>query len=1091
VKLALVSLSSRPGQHEAEECSLDNHPVMTSGTSTASSAPSTKTSPSSTEPLRHQPVRSPSDRHSSLPKSKSPSPDGVKKARSPAGRRSNGDSRPGPANGGNLSDAETDILSSDEHGRSKGKKRTVKRENGDRGGASSPSLANRSEPSRSSAVSRSSSVNDDATDKKERRTNGVEKRENGHAKPAAIKKTRLSTDAGSATSRAQSADASLSPQDGNGRARQAQSAEPRKRKFSDAHRPSKLEPPRQRPRLDDAGKPTSKLHSKTRTHSPTTPATPGIRAHKRSASTQSTMVTVSSSVPSRKRREASSTTVASDRKEWNSESSSSDEDEEDSSPRHPPIPKLEPPPRRSSKRDLTSPARAMAHSKRADKYGTTPLARACERGNMEQVRTAWEEAPSELNQADHGGYTPLQKAALEGHAEVVQFLLDKGCRTDCFSTVERDTPLIDAVENGHLDVVKILLKGGVKPHHQNKRGNRAIDAIDDDKDYASEMKELIQNAMTDYIDDDDDNHEPINLAQEDTKREDLLYLEPNRKNLLEYSRKGDTVAVDHFLSSVKPDNACAVAAARGGHDDVLNLLLASAGDRLEKDPDPAEKETPLIAAIGRGNLKVIRLLLDQDNFNPTRKTRDGKTYYELAEEMRGPRWQTEVDLLKDRYDEYMVRRKAGGAKKKKMQEGNKISAEGSRVSKVPVSPKAIKHKRLMTKKELPTKDQKRRSRPVLDSSQSEGSDDEVKIKKPMRKRKESSAGSKDSLPSPVGSRQTSGNRPRSATDSKVGKDTNKVSSSKRSAKMAESSDVEMEDTKPVKEETPEAVREDRRAAEAAKAAAKAAEKAAEEQARIEEAERLKREAEELAAQEAARKAEEAARKAEEERLRLEKEKREREERLDSLPTALKVAVEKGSNRPLHFGIATKDRPEEMGIRTQFLPLHLVTLRDIDPDCEGSRSEEQWMMSFQAVGILGLPSEMHLTEFPDWEKRPVTDHQRELFLRFYDLSQLAQEYRWPQAGEAGYDHASVVSGLEETRRKFVALQPMDWIRYSDFTETLSKSEYKHLASLKMRTSTCCRITEDEGQGGFDDALFEEPKPATPAVEQGKEPDKPNE
>jgi ankyrin repeat protein len=690
---------------------------------------------------------------------------------------------------------------------------------------------------------------------------------------------------------------------------------------------------------------------------------------------------------------------------------------------------------------------------------------------MDQVRIAYDEAPNELNQADHGGYTPLQKAALEGHADVVQFLLDKGCRRDCFSIVERDTPLIDAVENGHLDVVKILLKGGVKPHHQNKRGNRAIDAIDDTKDYAAEMKELIQNAMADYVDDDEDNHEPVASAQEDTKREDLLYLEPNRKNLLEYSRKGDTVAVDHFLSSVKPDNACAVAAARGGHDDVLNLLLASAGDRLEKDPDPAKYDdtTPLIAAIGRGNLKVIRLLLDQDNFNPTRRTSNGKTYFELAEEMRGPKWQTEVDLLKERYEEYMARRKAGGVKKKKMmQEASKGSSDGIRVAKAPTSPKAIKHKRLLSKKEIPAKDPKRRSRPVLESSQSEGSDDEVRIKKPMRKRKASMADSKDSLPSPR-SRQTSGNRPRSATDSKAGRDSNRSSISKLPAKSL-SSDVEMEDIQPVKEETPEPVRESRRAEEAARAA----EKAAEEEARIAEAQRIKREAEELAAKEAARKAEEAAREAEEERLRIEKAKREREERLDSLPTALRIAVEKGLSRPLHFGPATKDQPEEMGIRAQFAPLHLVTLGDIDPNCEASRSQEQWMMSFQVVGILGLPSELHLTEYPDWEKRPVSLRQRELFLQFYDLSQLAQQFRWPQPGEAGYDHATIVRGLEETRRKFMELNPLDWVKYDDFLEALSSnSEYKHLASLKLRTSTCCRITEDDGHKGFDDALFDEP------------------
>ena len=115
---------------------------------------------------------------------------------------------------------------------------------------------------------------------------------------------------------------------------------------------------------------------------------------------------------------------------------------------------------------------------------------------------------------------------------------------------------------------------------------------------------------------------------------------------------------------MKPDNKSAIYAARGGHEMVLNLLFANAdgNGKLEKDPDPSRGDTPMLEAIGRGHIGVIRLLLEQDNFNPTRRNREGKTYYEIAEERRGPKWQAEKELLKARYDEYVPSKKSNKKK---------------------------------------------------------------------------------------------------------------------------------------------------------------------------------------------------------------------------------------------------------------------------------------------------------------------------------------------------------------------------------------------------------------------------------------------
>lgn len=1095
---------------------------MTSGSGISSSALTTKApSTHSSSHRNQQPVRSPSDRHSSLSKSKSPTPETVTTS-PPSLRGLNGDSNSRRSNGQDESEAETEILS-DEPGRNKAqpKKRVVNHEHRDDEHRSSPALSNRTDPRRKHAASTGSSMNGDAPDKRERKSNGTDKRENGHAKAAAKERLRLPLDNGSATSRAQSADASTSPQSQLDRDRQARSAEPRKRKFSDSQRPSKLEPPRQKPRLDGTNKPaTTKTHHKIRRpSSPPQPPTPGTRpTHKRSASAQSAIQAAVPAVQSRKKRESSISTKSSDRQEWNSGSSSEDE-----SRLGPPIPLLAPLPRssRSTQRALASPIRTMPlGSKRADRYGLTPLLKACERGSFEGVKQAYEEAPAELDQPDNGGFAPLQKAALGGHADIVQFLLDKGCRRDCHSTADQDSPLIDAVDNGHVEVVKILLAGGVNPHHQNNQGKRAIDAVEDadaEEDEKVEMKELIDQAMRDFEgsdgDDDDDDDEPDhNVPRKEGSREDLLYIEPNRKNLIEYSRKGDVVAVGHFIESVKPTVACAVVAARGGHHLVLNLLLA-AGDNLA-DPDPSRHdETPMLAAIGRGHLRVIKLLLETENFNPTRTTRDGKRYFEVAEQMHGPKWQKEVKILKDHYDAYVSKKKlTPGGKKRKHGETSKSTEHAPRMPKSSESPKALKHKRLMTRKEMPGKDSKRRSRPVLDSSQSEGSDSEVRItKKPMRIRKGSMVGkaTRSGPPSPVTNRQPSGSKskitPIPIPDLKPPpKETRKVlgprkisSHSSHSIENHPPSDQEIiKDVKPIKQATPEEEREARLVAEKERLA---------ELERQEEAKRLQREAEQrkrdeeaaakAAAKEAERKAAEAAaqeaeRKAEEERIRLETEKRERDERLNALPTALRTAVEKGPKRPLRFGPPSKDRGEELGISMQFLPIHLFTLGDIEPNCEEAKKDEQLMMSFQVVGILGLPSELRMTEFPDWKRQDVTPQHRKMFLRSYDLSQLAQEYRWQQAGENGYNARLIREGLAEAKKKFLAMQPLSFIRYADFLEALKQPEYDFLAGLEMRTSTRCCVTEKTKCKGFDlfgDDKNDKPAPSNDVIVNGVEED----
>ncbi|KAF2249511.1 hypothetical protein BU26DRAFT_519555 [Trematosphaeria pertusa] len=523
------------------------------------------------------------------------------------------------------------------------------------------------------------------------------------------------------------APSAASPPQPAGRGRSASTVESRKRKLRDESNPKALEPPRQK----------AKTEGLKDLRQPTSPATPGLgRPHKRSQSTQS----IVSGAVGRKRRELAALALP-ERKNWSDDSS-----ENSSSPRPTTTPNL-PHTRlkRSSHRALTSPARAMPHGRKVDRFGATRLARESEKGDLASVKAAHEAAPEELDQEDFAGIAPLQKAALHGWADVVRYLIQSGCRTDCESN-DRDTPLIDAVENGHLDVVKLLLnEGHVNPHHQNKKGQRAIDVLDYETEDAEEIEKELRAAMRREVDttaNDDYSQSGVSQTKSASR---LLYNEYNTETLIEKAGDGDILAVGELINSnIKPNIACGVAAARGGHYDILSILLASG---LKADPDPSKhSETPMLVAIGRGHLKIVQLLLEQDNFDPTRRNREGKAYWEISEDRRGPKWEHERDILKSAYDSFKTSHKSPRRNKKEAPNPSAIRmkrkssplrrersssprpeakrANFTKSTTVPQGPQ--KSRRLMSGKEMANREGKRRRRVVNDESSDSDSDDAVR-----------------------------------------------------------------------------------------------------------------------------------------------------------------------------------------------------------------------------------------------------------------------------------------------------------------------------------------------------------------------------
>jgi len=339
-----------------------------------------------------------------------------------------------------------------------------------------------------------------------------------------------------------------------------------------------------------------------------------------------------------------------------------------------------------------SPAKMAPHKKHVNSSGQTLVARACQSGKLEVVKQRLEERPDDLNEVDFAENTPLHTASIAGFEDIVQFLLEAGCAIDPVN-VARDTPLHDAIDNGHLDVVKLLLDAGANPRKANGKGEDPYDLVDDESDVADELRAAIlaaKNRSNDRRSSDDDqmhdntesrlshskgsprqtppiqSHESMlmshtsrrNATTRSIKTSDRVLYQPlNLSELRRAAGQNDTNTVVRILdvhNNNLDDPKSLIIAAKAGHHDVINMLFGYGEFNPDPDPidnQPPESATPILAAIGRENLEVIALFLNQPDFDPTRRVK-GETYYEIAKRRAGSVWKEEEILLREAFDKY-------------------------------------------------------------------------------------------------------------------------------------------------------------------------------------------------------------------------------------------------------------------------------------------------------------------------------------------------------------------------------------------------------------------------------------------------------
>ncbi|KAI5781657.1 hypothetical protein DFH27DRAFT_529150 [Peziza echinospora] len=343
------------------------------------------------------------------------------------------------------------------------------------------------------------------------------------------------------------------------------------------------------------------------------------------------------------------------------------------------------------------------HKPKRDPSGRTLLHRAAHRGVLEDVITTYNQNKELLNVEDHAGYIPLHEASLAGHTDVVRFLLECGSCVDVQSIQELDTPLMEAVEMGHLEIVKLLLEAGADPKKRNKKGANAIECITEDNPHAPAIESCLKAAeqkrrskrsseeenrnsatIESHSSRDPSVASPVhdtapsnsrqthgkrkNARQEQTKNE-MLWVEGGKtglQKLREKAKMGDAAMVHAIIErGVVPDVESLIGAIKGGHDDTVSMLLAFGANA---DPEPStsantgkrnSEETPMLAAIGRGGLKILGYLIEQ--VNPLRKDSRGKTYMDIARERMGESWEEEVRVLQIAYDKALKASKGKAA----------------------------------------------------------------------------------------------------------------------------------------------------------------------------------------------------------------------------------------------------------------------------------------------------------------------------------------------------------------------------------------------------------------------------------------------
>ncbi|WAO91181.1 HET domain-containing protein [Fusarium falciforme] len=265
-----------------------------------------------------------------------------------------------------------------------------------------------------------------------------------------------------------------------------------------------------------------------------------------------------------------------------------------------------------------------------DNQRRTPLSRATDRSHARNyngvVRRLLADARVDPNSRDEEGNTPLYYAAKMGDVSLVKPILEHP-RID-LGFGDKRAPLAVASSEGHVDVVKAFLKMGhfdvnalMAYPDESDRSPRVVDAIE----------ALLRAERIDPDAADIEGRTPLSVACEEAKLElvDLLLasdgVDPDLRDTAGRNPLSWAVAPTRSLDELPFDSIDRL-------QEVMRRLLQIQG--VDPNVEDVEGLTPLIRAI-RGKLgnEFVRVLLEREDVDVRRRSRDGRTPMEFARRM--------------------------------------------------------------------------------------------------------------------------------------------------------------------------------------------------------------------------------------------------------------------------------------------------------------------------------------------------------------------------------------------------------------------------------------------------------------------------
>ena len=102
-----------------------------------------------------------------------------------------------------------------------------------------------------------------------------------------------------------------------------------------------------------------------------------------------------------------------------------------------------------------------------------PWFEACKQGDLNKVKSIYQDYRADLEAKNEYGYTALMCAAMRGKKDVVEYLVKNGAEVNA-TDEDGGTALMEAAWQGRKDVVEVLIKKGADLEAKNKEGRTAL-----------------------------------------------------------------------------------------------------------------------------------------------------------------------------------------------------------------------------------------------------------------------------------------------------------------------------------------------------------------------------------------------------------------------------------------------------------------------------------------------------------------------------------------------------------------------------------------------------------------------------------------